>query len=173
MSFGIRINIATAALEDIYERLCWVCSTLRNTLVFDHRGVPHNLMYITDLSRGKFPYPEQFSEEPDYEQETLIRDLLLTDILCKRTDWIILGRDPSNLEICQYEDGDEKFISFEGVTCKNPMGRAGCYIRMVQEFSIYLLEPSNRDICEGQEIPLNLYQFMGEDILSQLFRVLR
>ncbi len=54
MSFRIRINIATTAMEDIYEKLCLVCTILRNTLVIDHRGVdhrgvPHNLMYITDL----------------------------------------------------------------------------------------------------------------------------
>ncbi len=146
MSFGIRINISTAAMEDIYERLCWVYTTLRNTLVFDHRGVPHNLMLIADLSRGKIPYPEQFSEKPDDEQETLIQDLLSKDIICTRTDWIKLGRDPSNLETSRYEDGDEKFISVGGVLYKNPMGRAGCYIRMVQEFPMYLLEPSNRVI---------------------------
>ncbi len=95
-----------------------------------HRGVPHNLMYRTDLSRGKIPYPEQFSKKPDYEQETLIRDLRLRDILCTKTDWINLGRDPSNLEIYQYEDhdGDEKFMSVEGVPYKNPIWRAGCYI---------------------------------------------
>ena len=133
-------------MEDIYERLCWVYTTLRNTLLFDHRGVPRNLMFITDLSRGKIPYPEQFSKKPDYEQETLIRDLGFKDILCTRTDWINLGRDPSNLEICLYEDGDEKFISVEGGPYKNPMEGAGCYIRMVTESPIYLLEPSNRVI---------------------------
>ena len=89
MSFGIRINIATAAMDDNYERLCWVYTTLRSTLVFDHVGVPHSLMFITDLSRGKIPYPEHFSKKPDYEQESLIQDLLLKDILCTRTGWII------------------------------------------------------------------------------------
>ena len=47
-------------------------------------------MFITDLSRGKIPYPEHFSEKPDYEQESLILDLRLKDILCTRTDWINL-----------------------------------------------------------------------------------
>ena len=75
MSFGIQINIATAAMEDIYERLCWVYTTLSSTLVFDHRGVSHSLMFIIDLSKGKIPYPEHFSKKPEYEQESLIRDL--------------------------------------------------------------------------------------------------
>jgi hypothetical protein len=81
MLFGIRINIATAAMEDIYERLCWVYTSLRNTLVFDHRGVAHNLMDISDLSRGKIPNPQQFSKKPDYELEFLIQDLQMKDIL--------------------------------------------------------------------------------------------
>ena len=86
-------------MEDIYERLCWVYTTLSNTLVFDHRGVSHSLMFIIDLSKGKIPYTEHFSKKPDYEQESLIPDLRLKDILCTRTDWINLGRDQSNLEI--------------------------------------------------------------------------
>jgi hypothetical protein len=122
MSFGKRINIAIVAMEDIYERLCLVYTTLRNTLVFDHRGVPYNLMYITDLSRGKIPYPEQFSKKPDYEQEALIQDLLLNDILCTRTNWIKLGSDQSNLEQCLYEDEDEKYISIEGIPYKSACG---------------------------------------------------
>ncbi len=115
MLFGIRINIATAAMEDMYERLCWLYTTLRNPLVFGHRGVSHDLMFMTDLSRGKIPYPEHFSKKPDYWQESLIQDLLLKDILCTRTDWNNLGKDLSNLEICLYEDGDEKFMSVEAV----------------------------------------------------------
>ncbi len=72
-------------------------------------------MDISDLSTGKIPYLEQFSKKPDYEQESLIRDLRIKDILCTRTDWINIGRDPSNLELCWYEDGDEKYISVQGV----------------------------------------------------------
>jgi hypothetical protein len=103
-------------------------------------------MFITDLLRGKIPYPVQFSKEPDYKQEALIQDLQLKDILCTRTDWNNLSRDQSNLEMCWCEDGDEKYISIEGVPIKNPMWRARCYIQMVQEFPTYLLEPSNRVI---------------------------
>ena len=33
--FGISINIATAAMEVIYERLCGLYITLRDTLVCD------------------------------------------------------------------------------------------------------------------------------------------
>ncbi len=126
MSFCIRINIATAAMEDIYERLCWVFTTLSSTLVFDRRGVSHSLVFIIDLSKGKIPYPEHFSKKPDYEQKSLIRDLQLKDVLCTRTDWINLGRDLSNLETFRYMDGSEKFISIEGVPYQNPMEKIPC-----------------------------------------------
>ncbi len=36
MSFCITINIATAVMEGIYERLCWIYITVKNTLVYDH-----------------------------------------------------------------------------------------------------------------------------------------
>jgi hypothetical protein len=139
MLLGILVNIATAAMEDIYERLCWVYTTLRCTLGFDHRGLSYKLRDISDLSRGKIPYPEQFSKKPDYQQESLIQDLLMKDILFTRTDWINLGRYLSNLELCQYADGDEKYISIEGVPYQNPMRRAGYIIEMVQKIPNLLL----------------------------------
>ena len=46
MPFGTRVNFETAVIKDIYERLCWVYTTLRNTLVFDHKGKPHYLFDI-------------------------------------------------------------------------------------------------------------------------------
>ncbi len=143
MLFG---NIATAAMEDIFERLCWVNTTLSNSLVFDHRGVSHSLMFMIDLSKGKIQYPEHFSKKPDYEQESLIRDFWLKDVLCTRTDWIKLGRDVSYLETCLYEDGNEKFISIEDVPYQNPLEKIPCCVMMIQEFPICLLEPSNRVI---------------------------
>ncbi len=78
----------------------------------------------------------------------MFRDLRMKDILCTMLDWINLGRDLSKLELCQYEDGDEKYISVEGVQYQKPMRRAGYIIRMLQEFPIYLLEPSNRVISD-------------------------
>jgi hypothetical protein len=35
MSFGIPVNSATAAMEIIYERLCWIYTTVQNTFVYD------------------------------------------------------------------------------------------------------------------------------------------
>ncbi len=62
-------------MGDTYERLCWVYTTMSNTLVYDHKGDSHHLSDISDLLIGKIPYPEQFSEKPDYEQDSLLQDL--------------------------------------------------------------------------------------------------
>ncbi len=101
-------------MHGICKRLCWVYTTFRNTLINDHKGEAHHLSYISDLSIGKIPYPEQFSKKPDYEQDSLIQDIQTKDILCIRTDWIYQGRDQSNLEICQYAhyyaDGDKRCL---------------------------------------------------------------
>jgi hypothetical protein len=78
-------------MEDIYNRLFSVSTTFRNTLVYDHKVEAHYLSYISDLSLGKIPYPEQFSKKPDYEQDSLIRYLRMKDILPTRTDWIKQG----------------------------------------------------------------------------------
>ena len=64
MSLGRRIKIATEVMEDIYERLRWTYTTLSNTLVYDYKpeGEAHYLAYISELSKGKIPYPEQVSK---------------------------------------------------------------------------------------------------------------
>jgi hypothetical protein len=80
MSFGIPINIVTAAMEDFYERLCWLYTTVKNTLVRDHLGNTYYLSKYTELSKGKIPYSEQFANKPDYEQKSLLRDLRIKDV---------------------------------------------------------------------------------------------
>ncbi len=48
--FGISINIATAAMEDIYERLCWVYIRVRVkiTIVYGHVGNTYHLSDLTE-----------------------------------------------------------------------------------------------------------------------------
>jgi hypothetical protein len=70
ISFGIPINVATAAMEEIYKRLCWICITV-NTLVYDHVSNTYHLSDLKELSEGRIPYPEQFTCKPDYEQKSL------------------------------------------------------------------------------------------------------
>ncbi len=65
MSFGIPINVPIAAMEDIYERLCWLYTTVQNTLVHDHVGNTYYLSDLTELSEGKIQYPGQFANKPD------------------------------------------------------------------------------------------------------------
>ncbi len=91
MSFSIPINIATAAMEDIYERLCWMYITVKNTLVYDHVGNTYHLSDLTDLQEGRILYPEQFANKLDYELKSLLQDLQMKDVL--RTNWIKQGEE--------------------------------------------------------------------------------
>ncbi len=61
------------------------------------------------MSVGKIPYPELYAKKPDYEQNSLLQDLLVKDILCTRSDCINQGRDPSALEICMQMEKREIF----------------------------------------------------------------
>ena len=89
MSFGISINIATAVMEGIYERLCCMYITVKNTLVYDQVG--NHLSELTELSEGRIPYPEQFANKLDYEQKPLLQDLRMKEVL--RTNWIKQGQE--------------------------------------------------------------------------------
>jgi hypothetical protein len=68
MSFSNPINVATASMEQIYERLCWIYSTFRSTFVYDAIGKSYSLSDITpgQLTRAKIPYPERFDEMIDF-----------------------------------------------------------------------------------------------------------
>ncbi len=56
MLFRIQVNIATAVLEDIYERLCWLYITVKNTLEYDHIANTYYLSDTTELSEEEIPY---------------------------------------------------------------------------------------------------------------------
>ena len=66
MIFSSSINIATATMEPIYERMCWIYSALRSTFVYDAIGNSYPLSEITQLTRAKISYPERFDETIDY-----------------------------------------------------------------------------------------------------------
>ena len=97
MVFSNPINIATATMEDIYERLCWLYATVRSTLVCDGNGNNYALSDLTDLSSSQIPYPQQFVNKLDYEQNSFLRGRRTKDILCTKSDWISSGRVPFNL----------------------------------------------------------------------------
>ena len=90
MSFGILVNIATAAMGEIQVLLCWLYTTVHNTVVYDHTDEAYSLSDLTasELSKGKIPYPEQYANKPDYEQKSLLQDLQMKGVLCTRSDWI-------------------------------------------------------------------------------------
>ena len=61
MSLFIPINISSAAMKEIYERMCWMYITVKNTLVYDQVGKSYHLSEITEFLEGRIPYPEQFA----------------------------------------------------------------------------------------------------------------
>ena len=83
MPFSNPINVATASMEHIYERLCWIYATFRSTFVYDAIGQPYPLSDITQLSRAKISYPELFNEMIDYKQNELVQELQMKDVLHK------------------------------------------------------------------------------------------
>ena len=120
MSFSNPINIATATMEQIYERLCWVYAALRSTVIFDAIGNSYQLSVITQLTRGKIPYPERFYEMVDYKQTSIIQNLQMKDVLCTRTDWAKIGRLCYPTPEYYDEQGQELFISMEGAPIREP-----------------------------------------------------
>ncbi len=96
---------------------------MKNTIVYDHIGFNYYLSDLTELSKRKIPYPGQFADKPDYEQRSLLQDLQMKDVLSTRTDWINQGRDPSTMNAHQYADGEETFITIDGISLRDPVLR--------------------------------------------------
>ncbi len=71
----------TAAMQDIYERLCWLYATVRSTLGCDTIGNSYPLSELTKLSEAHIPYPERFFNKPDFEQKSTPKDLQMNDVL--------------------------------------------------------------------------------------------
>ena len=82
MKFCNPIYLATATMEENYERLGWIYATLKSTFVYDAIGHCYQLLQLTQLTRGKIPFPERFVIMLDYEQNSLIQDLEMKDVLC-------------------------------------------------------------------------------------------
>ena len=113
MSFSNPINVATASMEHIYERLCWLYATFRSTFVYDAIGQPYPLSDITQLSRAKIPYPELFNEMIDYKQNEVVQELQMKDVLCKRNAVDLYDQRDSK--------GQMSFSSFNQLPTKLPV----------------------------------------------------
>ena len=109
MVFSNPINIATATMEQIYERLCWVYAALRSTVIFDAIGNSYQLSVLTQLTRGKIPYPERFNEMRDYVQTGIVQNLQINDVLCTKSDWVRIGRLYHTMPEYYDEQGQELF----------------------------------------------------------------
>ena len=143
MAFSNPINITTASVEQIIERLCWLYSTFRSTFVFDAVGKSYPLSDITQLTRGKIPYPERFNEMIDYQQNAVIQGLQTSDLLCTREDWILRGRLDHTIRDQRDNEGQELFFSMEGVALRKPSVISKKIMHHVKKFPYYLLDPSN------------------------------
>ena len=95
------------------------------------------------MSRAKIPYPELFDEMIDYKQNEVIQDLQMKDVLCTRKDWISSGRLDHTVLDDRDDEGQELFISMEGVSYREPEVTAKQILTHVRKFPIYLLAPSN------------------------------
>ena len=166
MSFSNPINIATATMEQIYERLCWVYAALRSTVIFDAIGNQYQLSVITQLTRGKISYPERFYEMVDYKQTSIIQNLQMKDVLCTRTDWAKLGRMYSTMPEYYEEQGQELFISMEGAPIREPEIIAKQIILQLNNFPIYLLAASNTMIGK---IVSNAFDVIAQPARASVF----
>ena len=115
MSFSNPINIATAPMEQIYERLRWIYSTFGSTFVYDAIGKSYPLSDITQLTRAKIPYQERFDGMIDYKQNEVIQDLQTKDLLCTEEDWISRDRLYYTIHDHRDNEGQELYISMDGV----------------------------------------------------------
>ncbi len=56
----------------------------------------------------------------------------MKDVVCTRSDWINQGGDPFTLGICRHADGEEKYISMEGIPFGEPVRKAEYVINRAQ-----------------------------------------
>ncbi len=81
-------------MEEIYDWLCWIFITVKNTLeVYDHVGNTYHYSDLTELSEERIPYLEQFANMPDHEQKSLLQNLRMKDVLFTRTNLIKQGEE--------------------------------------------------------------------------------
>ena len=143
MVFSNPINIATATMEQTYERLFWLYSALRSTFVYDAIGNAYPISDITQLTRAKIPYPERLNDMIDYKQNAFIQDLEMKDVLCIRRDLMKCGRIYYTMTDLHDSEGKELYISMEGIPLREPEVTAKQIIRQLKNSPIYLLGASN------------------------------
>ena len=79
----------------------------------------------------------------DYKQNAVIQDLQMKDVLCTREDWIFRGRLYYTMQDYRDNEGQELYISMEGVSLQDPEVIAKKIILPLKNFPFYLLEASN------------------------------
>ena len=143
MSFSNPINVATASVESIFERLCWLYASFRSTFVYNANDQSYPLSDITQLSRAKIPLPERFDEMIDYQQNEVVHDLKMEDVLCTREDWVSRGRLDDTIRDDRDSEGKLLYITMEGVAYREPESVANQLLHHLKKFPVYLLGPAN------------------------------
>ena len=109
----------------------------------DAIGNSYQLLVLTQLTRGKIPYPERFNEMRDYVQTGIVQNLQTNDVLCTKSDWVKIGRLYHTMPEYYDEQGQELFISIEGAPIREPEIIAKQLILQLNNFPIYLLAAAN------------------------------
>ena len=168
MSFSNPINIATASVESIYERLCWLYASFRSTFVYNANGQSYPLSDITQLSRAKIPLPERFDEMIDYQQNEVVHDLKMEDVLCTCEDWASRGRLEDTMRDDCDSEGRLLYITMEGVAYRDPETAANQLLHHLKKFPVYLLGPANDMIGT---IIMNAFEAIAPSNRATLFWV--
>ena len=67
MAFS-QVDLSSATLEELFQRLAWYNATTKHTIVYDAMGNCHQLSKRTQLSQGKIPFPPCFPQMREFEQ---------------------------------------------------------------------------------------------------------
>ena len=142
MSLSNPSNAATASMEHIYERLCWLYATFRSTFVYDAIGQPYPLL-------AKIPHPELFNEMIDYKQNEVVQELQMKDVLCTRkaVDMIsVIAKD--------------KCLSAASVSCRQSFQRI--HLRQAMKSGTLGTEYLRRYLCNSTRYsPAQFSNFSG------------
>ena len=79
----------------------------------------------------------------DYKQNALIQDLKMKDVICTKEDWILRGRLYYRIPEHRDNEGQELYISMEGVPLREPEITVKQIILQLHKFPIYSLGASN------------------------------
>ena len=76
------INLNNAKLEEKYDSMVWLYTTVRYARLFDANRFCYQSSQPAQLTRGYNPYPERFDQMICIEQNAILQNLSEQDICC-------------------------------------------------------------------------------------------